>query len=114
MMIEGSQIDWGGHSNEAKYVLNEMQEFEVAINQVMDFIEKDGNTLLVITGDHETGGFAVQPGSKLNEIQVAFTTKSHTAIMIPVFAAGPGAEAFRGIYENTAIFDKIKAALDLQ
>jgi alkaline phosphatase len=114
MMIEGSQIDWGGHSNEAKYVLNEMQEFEVAIDQVMDFIEKDGNTLLVITGDHETGGFAVQPGSKLNEIVVSFTTKSHTAVMIPVFAAGPGAEAFRGMYENTAIFDKIKAALDLQ
>jgi alkaline phosphatase len=113
MMIEGSQIDWGGHANDAKYVLNEMQEFELAIAQVLDFVEKDGNTLLVITGDHETGGFAVQPGSKLNEIQVAFTTKSHTAIMIPVFAAGPGAEAFRGIYENTAIFDKIKAALQL-
>ena len=113
MMIEGSQIDWGGHANDAKYVMNEMQEFELAIAQVLDFIAKDGNTLLVITGDHETGGFAVQPGSKLNEIQVAFTTKSHTAIMIPVFAAGPGAEAFRGIYENTAIFDKIKAALQL-
>lgn len=113
MMIEGSQIDWGGHANDATYVINEMQEFELAVNKVLDFIEKDGNTLLVITGDHETGGFAVQPGSKLNEIQVAFTTKSHTAIMIPVFAAGPGAENFRGIYENTAIFDKIKYALNL-
>ena len=112
-MIEGSQIDWGGHANDATYVINEMQEFEQAIAQVLDFIERDGNTLLVITGDHETGGFAVQPGSKLNEILVSFTTKSHTAIMIPVFAAGPGAEAFRGIYENTAIFDKIKAALSL-
>jgi alkaline phosphatase len=113
MMIEGSQIDWGGHANDANYVMQEMLEFEIAIEQVLNFIEKDGNTLLVITGDHETGGFAVQPGSKLNQIQVAFTTKSHTAIMIPVFAAGPGAEAFRGIYENTAIFDKIKAALQL-
>lgn len=113
MMIEGSQIDWGGHANDATYVINEMQEFELAIADVLDFIEKDGETLLVITGDHETGGFAVQPGSKLNEILVSFTTKSHTAIMIPVFAAGPGAEMFRGIYENTAIFDKIKAALSL-
>jgi alkaline phosphatase len=113
LMIEGSQIDWGGHANDAKYVLNEMQEFELAVNEVMNFIENKGNTLLIITGDHETGGFAVQPGSKLNEIQVAFTTKSHTAVMIPVFAAGPGAEEFRGIYENTAIFDKIRAALNL-
>ncbi len=113
MMVEGSQIDWGGHANDAKYVITEMHEFEQVIDTVLDFAQKDGHTLVIITGDHETGGFAVQPGSKLNDIQVAFTTKSHTAIMIPVFAFGPGAEAFRGIYENTAIFSKIKAALDL-
>jgi alkaline phosphatase len=113
IMIEGSQIDWGGHANDANYVVSEMHEFEKIVAVALDFAARDKHTLVVVTGDHETGGFAVQPGSKLNDIQVAFTTKSHTAIMIPVFAQGPGAEAFRGIYENTAIFDKIKAALDL-
>lgn len=114
LMIEGSQIDWGGHANDANYVVSELHEFEKVIAAALDFAEKNGNTLVIVTADHETGGFAVQPGSKLNNIQVAFTTKSHTAIMIPVFAAGPGAEAFRGIYENTAIFDKIKSALELK
>lgn len=113
LMIEGSQIDWGGHANDANYVVTELHEFEKVIAAALDFAETNGNTLVVVTADHETGGFAVQPGSKLNNIQVAFTTKSHTALMIPVFAAGPGAEAFRGIYENTAIFDKIKSALEL-
>jgi len=113
IMIEGSQIDWGGHANDANYVISEMHEFEKVIAAALDFAARDKNTLVIVTGDHETGGFAVQPGSKLNDIKVAFTTKSHTAIMIPVFAQGPGAEAFRGIYENTAIFDKIKAALEL-
>ncbi len=113
MMIEGSQIDWGGHANDAKYVVSELHEFEEAINVVLDFAQKEGHTLVIVTGDHETGGFAVQPGSKLGDIQVAFTTKSHTAIMIPVFAYGPGSEVFRGIYENTSIFTKIKTALDL-
>jgi alkaline phosphatase len=113
IMIEGSQIDWGGHANDANYVVSEMHEFEKIVAAALDFAARDKHTLVVVTGDHETGGFAVQPGSKLNDIQVAFTTKSHTAIMIPVFAQGPGAEAFRGIYENTAIFDKMKAALDL-
>ena len=114
LMIEGSQIDWGGHANDANYVVKEMHDFENIVAAALDFAARDQSTLIVVTGDHETGGFAVQPGSKLNDIQVAFTTKSHTALMIPVFAAGPGAEAFRGIYENTAIFDKIKAALELK
>lgn len=113
-MIEGSQIDWGGHANDGNYLLTEMIEFERIVDQALDFAEKDGNTLVIVTGDHETGGFAVNPGSKLNDIRVAFTTKSHTALMIPVFAEGPGEELFRGIYENTDIFFKIKTLLDLK
>ena len=114
LMIEGSQIDWAGHANDGNYLLTEMNEFEGVVGQALDFAEKDGNTLVIVTGDHETGGFAVQPGSKLNDIDVAFTTKHHTAIMIPVFAEGPGEELFRGIYENTDIFFKIKSLLDLK
>ncbi|MDZ4749379.1 MAG: alkaline phosphatase [Saprospiraceae bacterium] len=114
LMIEGSQIDWGGHANDANYVVTELHEFEKVVAAALDFAARDKSTLIIVTGDHETGGFAVQPGSKLNDIQVAFTTKSHTALMIPVFAEGPGAEAFRGIYENTAIFDKLKDAMELK
>lgn len=114
LMIEGSQIDWGGHSNDANYVITELLEFEKVIAQTLDFAQRDGSTLVVVTADHETGGFAVNPGSKLNKIEVAFTTKSHTALMIPVFAAGPGEEVFRGMYENTDIFNKIRDLLRLQ
>ena len=114
VMLEGSQIDWGGHDNDAMYVVTELHDFEKMVAAALDFAERDKTTLVVVTADHETGGFAVMPGSKLNNIQVSFTTKSHTALMIPVFAAGPGAELFRGIYENTDIFFKIKSLLDLQ
>ncbi|MEO5906741.1 MAG: alkaline phosphatase [Saprospiraceae bacterium] len=113
LMIEGSQIDWGGHSNDANYVVTEVLEFEKIVDQALDFAERDGNTLVVVTADHETGGFAVNPGSKLGHIEVAFTTKSHTALMIPVFASGPGSELFRGIYENTEIFFKMKNLMRL-
>ena len=114
LMIEGSQIDWGGHANDPNYVVNELHAFEKVIAAALDFAERDKSTLVVVTSDHETGGFAVQPGSKLNDIKVAFTTKSHTALMIPVFAAGPGSEVFRGIYDNTEIFDKLKSAMSLK
>jgi alkaline phosphatase len=111
LMIEGAQIDWGGHANDTDYIVNEMLDFDKVIGEVLQYAEKDGNTLVVITADHETGGFAINGGnSKTGEVKGAFTTKSHTGVMIPVFAFGPGAEEFTGFYENTAIFHKIKKA----
>ena len=114
LMIEGSQIDWGGHANNSDYIISEMIEFDEAIGKVMDFAKKDGETLVIVTADHETGGYAINPGSKMDSIIPAFTTPKHTAVLIPVFAWGPGAELFRGIYENTAIYHKMKKALDLE
>ncbi|MFK8164286.1 MAG: alkaline phosphatase [Lewinella sp.] len=108
LMIEGSQIDWGGHANKSDYIISEMIEFDDAIGAVLDFAERDGETLVIVTADHETGGYAIQNGSKMGEIDGAFTSDYHTADLIPVFAYGPGAEAFAGMYENTAIFDKMK------
>ncbi|MGB3799901.1 MAG: alkaline phosphatase [Lewinella sp.] len=107
LMIEGSQIDWGGHSNDSDYIISEMIEFDEAIGAVLNFAQQDGETLVIVTADHETGGYAIQNGSALGQIEGAFTSDYHTADLIPVFAFGPGAERFSGIYENTAIFDKM-------
>lgn len=113
LMIEGSQIDWGGHANDSEYIISEMLEFNRVVGEVLDFAERDGNTLVIVTADHETGGYAIQYGSEMGKIEGAFTSDYHTADLIPVFAYGPGAAAFAGIYENTAIFTKMKAALKL-
>jgi len=108
MMVEGSQIDWGGHANDANYVTTEMVDFDKAIGAVLDFAEKDGNTLVIITADHETGGMSLVNGNmSAGTIEAKFTTEHHTGVMIPVFAYGPGAEAFAGIYENNTIFNKM-------
>lgn len=107
LVIEGSQIDWGGHANESEYIISEMLEFDRAVGHALDFAERDGNTLVLVTADHETGGYAIQYGSKMDSIVPAFTSDYHTADLIPVFARGPGARAFGGIYENTAIHDKL-------
>lgn len=112
VMIEGSQIDWGGHANLLSYVVSEFQEYDKVIGMAVDFAEKDGNTLVIVTADHETGGLAIQPGSTMDSLQAAFTTDKHSGTMVPVFAYGPGAENFQGIYENTAIFDKMKELLE--
>ncbi len=111
LVVEGSQIDWGGHANNSDYIVSEMIEFDNAIGEVMNFAKKNSETLIIVTADHETGGYAINPGSKMDSIVPAFTTDKHTAALIPVFAWGPGAELFRGIYENTAIYYKMKKAL---
>ena len=117
LMVEGSQIDWGGHANDADYLISELIDFDDAIGKALDFAEKDGNTLVIVTADHETGGFTLSSTPKkaedgksysdYNEITGTFSTNGHSATLIPVFAYGPGAEAFSGIYENTEIFHKI-------
>lgn len=114
LMVEGSQIDWGGHANKTDYIISEMIDFDNTIGSVLDFAEADGETLVIITADHETGGFAINPGSTHEEIKGAFTTDYHTGAMIPVFAYGPYGKAFRGIYENTEIFHKMKKAFGFE
>ncbi|MDX1940386.1 MAG: alkaline phosphatase [Saprospiraceae bacterium] len=111
LMIEGSQIDWGGHANDSKYIISEAIEFDNAIGAILEYAKEDGETLVIVTADHETGGYAINTGSKMGEIVGAFTTDKHTAALIPVYAFGPGAELFAGIYENTAIYDKMRMAL---
>jgi alkaline phosphatase len=111
-MIEGSQIDWGGHANKDYYIVSEMLDFDEAIGAVAEWAAKDGETLVVITADHETGGFAINKGSVRGDTLVTgFTSDYHTATLIPVMAFGPGSERFTGIYENTEIYHKIRAAL---
>ena len=59
LMIEGSQIDWGGHQNDSEYIISETLDFDNTIKKMLDFAEKDNHTLVLITADHETGGYGI-------------------------------------------------------
>ncbi|MDY7395800.1 alkaline phosphatase [Aureibaculum sp. 2210JD6-5] len=113
LMVEGSQIDWGGHANEADYIKEEVLDFDKVIGHVLDFAEADGNTLVIVTADHETGGYTLaSDNGNYNKIKGSFSTDGHSATLIPVFAYGKGSENFSGIYENTEIFTKIMELVD--
>ncbi|NVK25835.1 MAG: alkaline phosphatase [Gammaproteobacteria bacterium] len=64
VMIEGSQIDWCSHGNDIACAMHEMRDFELAFKAALDFAEKDGNTLIVLTADHGTGGLSVGANKK--------------------------------------------------
>lgn len=109
LMIEASQIDWGGHDNDADYILSELMDFNNAVEKALDFARKNENTLVIVTADHECGGMAITGGSiEEHTIEAAFSTDKHTPVMVPVFAKGAGAEYFQGIYDNTDVFKKMK------
>ena len=114
MMIEGSQLDDYGHFNDLDLLMQETHDFDRTIGAIYEWAAKDGETLVVVTADHETGGLTLVDGDlKEGKIVCKFSTGGHSGVMVPVYAFGPGAQEFTGIYENTAIFDKIKKLLDL-
>lgn len=109
LMVEGSMIDWGGHRKNIDLITSETIDFDKAVGVALDFAKKDGNTLVIVTADHETGGLAIDGGSiRRGVVRASFSPRqNHTATPVPVFAYGPGAQKFTGFYENTEVFNKM-------
>ncbi|MCF8221922.1 MAG: alkaline phosphatase [Bacteroidales bacterium] len=115
LMVEGSQIDWGGHANNAEYVLGEVWDFDVAVGIALQYAERDKETLVIVTADHETGGMSIPDGNlEDRSVSPEFTSIGHTGVMVPVFAFGAGAEKFTGVYDNTGLFDRMAEVLKLR
>ncbi len=107
LMVEGSQIDWAGHRNDARWVVQETLDLDSTVAHVLDFAQRDGNTLVLVTADHETGGLALEGRASEQELEIDFTTHGHTASLVPLFAFGPGATLFAGILDNTDIGQRL-------
>jgi alkaline phosphatase len=113
-MVEGSQIDFKAHKNDTPGVVQEMLDFDKAIGAALEFAAKDGETLIIITADHETGGMTLLDGDyKTGKVVAKYTSEGHSGISVPIFAFGPSAEEFRGFMENTDIAKKMMQLLNL-
>ena len=58
LLVEGGRIDYGGHANDAGTLLHEILDFDVAVGKALEFQRSHPDTLVVVTGDHGTGGFS--------------------------------------------------------
>ena len=109
LMVEGSQIDFACHGNDSTWMMDEMLDFDYAIKVALDYAKEKGNTLVVVTADHETGGLTLpDPRGKYTNVV------SHTCLPVMVYAYGPGAEQFTGWMQNTALKAKILNACGLE
>ncbi|WP_336664295.1 alkaline phosphatase [Elizabethkingia meningoseptica] len=115
MMVEASQTDGGGHSNNLEQLVTELLDFDHVVGKAMKFADDNKETLVVVLGDHETGGLTLLDGSlKEGWVFGNFSTNDHTSIPSSVFAYGPNSKEFTGLFENTEIFNKILAAYGIR
>lgn len=114
LMVEGSQIDWGGHNKDFNYTNTELIDFDLAVGAALAYAKTHSNTLVIVTADHETGGLSLNAGDLKNKtLSTNYANGHHSGIMVPIYAYGPGAEQFTGTYKNTEVHAKIKALLKL-
>ena len=115
LMIESAIIDGYGHNNDSDGMIVEMKEFNRTLQNMIDYVNNNPETLLVVTADHETGGTGVyynghKPGNE-GPVKLNFSTSGHTGTVVPIFAYGPGAENFAGRMKNTDVPKKIEALM---
>jgi len=103
LLVETEQTDERGHDNAPLDVITaEMAHFDQAIRRALNYQAAHPETLIVVAADHETGGFSVFPDE--NDVLIGgYLTEGHTAELVPIFATGPGAEAFGGVQTDAAI-----------
>jgi len=108
LMVEGARIDKACHSNDFPSAVKELLDFDQAIAEAIKFADEDGNTLVVISADHETSGLVLWDGdpSKGN-VEGVHVTGGHTPAPVPLFAYGPHAQDFMGVQGNEQVAQKI-------
>ena len=111
LMVEGSQIDFACHANDSTWMMDEMMDFNYAIQVALNYAKEHGNTLVVVTADHETGALSLpDPQGKYTNVTFNYANRSHTCLPVMVFAYGPGAEQFTGWMQNRDLKAKIMHA----
>lgn len=111
LVVNSAQIALGAKLNNPTYMLSEYNDFDETLAKVLEFAEKDKETLVIVTSAYEIGGYAVNPGSKPEKLQHEFTGKTTTGTLVPVFSQGPGAIKFTGFFENIDFLPRLKALL---
>ena len=112
LMVEGAKIDYAGHSRCLPGSVIETLSFDLAVAEALKFADTNGETLVIVTADHETGGLVVVDGDEhTGRVTGVYVSDDHTPAMLPVFAYGPGADKFCGTYMNTEIARRIKSLI---
>jgi alkaline phosphatase len=101
LVVEHEGIDSSSHQNNSADVVASLTSLDKAVGIALDFAAADGQTLVIVTGDHETGGLRLS--ERDGKLRAEWSTVEHTAVAIPLFMSGPGSDEVNGLVENTEI-----------
>ncbi len=111
LLIESSGTDVYGHEKNIQGKQSSVVNLDKTLASVLLFMEKNPDTLLVVTSDHETGGVKMPEGENVPTNDL-FTLTEHTATDVRVFALGQGSELFKDkTVDNTEISKFISFAM---
>lgn len=117
LMVEGAKIDWAAHARDIRRTTEEVVEFNNTTELVMEWMAGRDDTLLLITGDHETGGLTSGNRGKGNYPSATWTSTDHTAANVPLYAFGCDTNLIdsyivNGVADNTDIFKVMNTSLN--
>ncbi len=114
LMVENEHIDLRAHDNMQDEMLAEVIDLDLAVGQTQSYATVNKETLIVVTADHECGGYSIIGGNVFEGTVIGdFQADNHTGVMVPVFAFGPGENIFTGVYDNTTLFEKFASLLNI-
>lgn len=106
LMVEGGKIDWACHSNDAATAFNEVIDLDEAVKVAYEFYaQHPDETLIVITADHETGGFVLGTGSDKLNLQVLKNQKVSESGFTQIL------NSLRKKYNNKVSWENVQKAL---
>jgi alkaline phosphatase len=108
LLVESEEMDSKSHKNDSEGVLNGLKSIQETLSHILDFSKTNGETLVIFTSDHETGGLVVVSDKNYPDMQLVWSTKNHTASLVPLLATGPGAKYFSDIHRNWEIGNRLK------
>jgi alkaline phosphatase len=131
VLIEEEGIDEMAHENNAGLMVKAGQALDRTVAVAVAFARRHPSTLIVVQGDHETGGLTIEnpddedeSGDELSredgpftvrgtdlKVFADWTTGQHTGADTPITASGPGSKRFDGVIDNTDVHDAIEAAM---
>jgi alkaline phosphatase len=111
LLIEHEGVDSSSHQNNQIDLRKSLTSFDEAVGVALDFAKQRGDTLVVVTADHETGGLRISETKTTSRWRIEWSDSDHTATAVPVFAYGPGAGAFAGFQDNTDVGKKLMDAV---
>ncbi len=115
LLVESEEMDAASHDNDSDRVINGLKSIQETLSLVLNFSKTHEETLVVFTSDHETGGLAaVADFDNYPKLQIRWSTKEHTAAVVPLFADGPGAGYFADVQRNWEIGNRLKSLISME